>query len=103
MGNNRSIHLLKCPICSRKMSLENAQRHQNAKHRNLGWTEFQHKLVLAVRTGKIKVRTVQARKVKVRRRFWQASPSLVSGTQRIQTSRMFNKRIRSVVSGGRVS
>ena len=91
MGKNQSVYLLKCPICGKKMWLKGARRHRKAKHRNVSWKELKNKLMLAIQTGEIKVR-----------KFEPANPNVVSGTQRIWASSTFNKRIRSIVSGGRV-
>ena len=91
MGNNQGTYLLKCPICGKKMWLKGARQHRKAKHRSVSWTDFQNKLMLAIQTGEIKVR-----------KFEPANPNLVSATQRIRANAFFNKRIRSVVSGGRV-
>ena len=91
MGNKQGTYLLKCPICGKKMWLRGARKHRKAKHRDVSWAEFQNKLMLAIRNGEIKVR-----------KFEPANPSLVSGTQRLRASSFFTKRVRSIVSGGRV-
>ena len=91
MGNNQGAYLLQCHICGKKMWLKGARQHRDAKHRDVSWTDFQDKMVLAVRTGEITVR-----------KFEPANPNLVSGTQRIRASSKFDKRILSIVSGGSV-
>ncbi len=91
MGKGYRSYLLTCPICGKKMWLTHADQHRKARHPGVCRAEFQNRLLQAVSTGRIKVRT-----------FDDAVPNLVSGTQRIQATAKLSKGVRSIVSGGRV-